>query len=95
MPFSLIFTTSELKSVTDNQKKIYNKLVNSFIHAKYLNLKPDLEKYLVKPEFNVMHETTDFNHRQFNKIAIIMQAMYGNTVAGRYWTELNNLLELD
>lgn len=42
-----------------------------------------------------MHETTDFNHRQFNEIAIILQAMYGNTVADRYWIELHNLLELD
>lgn len=41
-----------------------------------------------------MHETTDFNHRQFNEIAIILQVMYGNTVAGRYCTELYNLPEL-
>ena len=72
MPFSLIFTTSELKSVTDNQKKIYNKLVNSFIHAKYLNLKPDLEKYLVKPEFNVMHKTTDFNQSHFCRYILLL-----------------------
>lgn len=42
-----------------------------------------------------MHETTDFNHRQSNKIAIILQAMYGNTGAGRYWTELHNLPKLN
>lgn len=42
-----------------------------------------------------MHETTDFNHRQFNKIALVLQVISGNTVAGRCWTELHALSELN
>lgn len=85
---------SDLKPVIDKQKKIYDELVDCFTHAKYLNLKSDLDKYLIKPESNVMHETTDFNYRYFNKIAIILQAMYGDAIAGRYWTELHDFSEL-
>lgn len=54
----------------------------------------DLEKYFAKPELYVMHKTTDFNYRTFNKIVIILQAMYGDTVAGRYLAELHNVSEI-
>lgn len=41
-----------------------------------------------------MHETTDFNHRQFNKIETVLQAIYENTGSCRYWTKLHTLSEL-
>lgn len=82
---------SELKSVTNKKKKIYDRLITWFSQARYLSLNSELNQYLARPEFNVMYNETDCNFRKMNEIAIALQAMYGDEVSKKFWKDVHGL----